>query len=774
MMDNLNGSIENVTINIADDIDLPGIRVPDMKRIKNARKERANQLKEWQIYDKKMQKESEKLQKKGLSPLNDRRHYNSSRAVKFPQSLIFLEAAARGDLDEVRELLSSGVCPDVANEDGLTALHQCCIDNNLEMCRLLLRYGANPNSRDTELWTPLHASATCHHTEMCKILIDHGADLLAMNVDGNMPYECCMPGPTLNLVETEMDKRGITQEEIDDWHRVPECEMLADMEALYKAGADLDRLDAQGASMLHIAAASGFEEVVLFLLKRGAKIDLLDKDGWQAIHIAACWCQLEIVELLVNFGADILAETRNGETVFDICEDIEMHTRLIEIKQEVERKKSQQQDLLNKPGKPRELVRRRSSTNPRSASIRRTSMREKKMISWKEAKQEAEMRGVATTSSDEKNTSKPLSPILNGSTDHILEKSTTYPESHGLTSPKPIRDSTRSSHPGHSSKSSIPPVSSPILTGVLTHHGSSWSGKVQQNDTVTEVNGSTQSPNLRNSSRMKDKVNLPRRNNTQSTLNNDSGPIGVVSPSPVAAHRTSHDKERIVRVPSGPVQNPENVGTLTRRPQQTEYGSKSPPISSPDLSPQHHTLSPQLRQAKSRTISGVEGLSNPDQSGTHLKARVSNYDNAYASSLPRRDNNNQKTDLNNQPVRGERRSSTRKKKPILSEQKPPRNDNRETDISVHNAYCVLPSNNQFQNNQLRNDENHPDYQNIILRSPNINRNDVKQNTRSRITSGQQSGSGQVVHATASLPRRELINYGDDLGSRPSGKCCIIM
>ncbi|VDP74964.1 unnamed protein product [Schistosoma curassoni] len=99
-MDNLNGSIENTTINITDDIDLPGLRVPDMKRIKNARKERANQLKEWQIYDKKMQKESEKLQKKGLSPLNDRRHYNSNRVVKFPQSLIFLEAAARGDLDE--------------------------------------------------------------------------------------------------------------------------------------------------------------------------------------------------------------------------------------------------------------------------------------------------------------------------------------------------------------------------------------------------------------------------------------------------------------------------------------------------------------------------------------------------------------------------------------------------------------------------------------------------------------------------------------------------
>lgn len=38
----------------------------------------------------------------------------------------------------VRNLLSRGVTPDATNEDGLTALHQCCIDNNEDMLRLLL------------------------------------------------------------------------------------------------------------------------------------------------------------------------------------------------------------------------------------------------------------------------------------------------------------------------------------------------------------------------------------------------------------------------------------------------------------------------------------------------------------------------------------------------------------------------------------------------------------------------------------------------------------
>ncbi|TGZ71223.1 hypothetical protein CRM22_002763 [Opisthorchis felineus] len=330
----------------------PQTRVPDLERIRNARNKRKLQLKDWHQYDRKMMREAEKLQRKGLNPPSERGFYRAGHSVKFPPSLIFLEAAARGDLDEVRKLLSNGVCPDVANEDGLTALHQCCIDNTPEMCRLLLRFGANPNARDSEGWTPLHAAATCHHTDLCAILIANGADLLAMNTDGNMPYECCVSGPTLNLIETEMDRRGITQEELDDLHRLPECKMLADMEEMYKAGADFNQLDQQGAAML------------------------------------------EIIEVLVNFGADIMAETTSGETVFDICEDLEIHSRLIELKQEMERKQTQQLDSLSRTDRPRELVRRRSSTNPRSASIRRTSMREKKMISWKEAKQEAEMRGI--------------------------------------------------------------------------------------------------------------------------------------------------------------------------------------------------------------------------------------------------------------------------------------------------------------------------------------------------------------------------------------------
>jgi protein phosphatase 1 regulatory subunit 16A len=84
---------------------------------------------------------------------------------------MLLEAAARNDIDEVRRLLMLSVSPDSTNEDGLTALHQCCIDDSEEMMKLLIDFGANVNARDTEQWTPLHAAATCGHLHLVKYLI---------------------------------------------------------------------------------------------------------------------------------------------------------------------------------------------------------------------------------------------------------------------------------------------------------------------------------------------------------------------------------------------------------------------------------------------------------------------------------------------------------------------------------------------------------------------------------------------------------------------------
>lgn len=60
----------------------------------------------------------------------------------------------------VRAMLEDGVNPDVANKDGRTALHLCCLDGMEDMLLLLLDHGANVNARDDSLWTPLHCASS--------------------------------------------------------------------------------------------------------------------------------------------------------------------------------------------------------------------------------------------------------------------------------------------------------------------------------------------------------------------------------------------------------------------------------------------------------------------------------------------------------------------------------------------------------------------------------------------------------------------------------------
>lgn len=107
------------------------------------------------------QKEKEWLKSQSRRDRNSNNNNAKKRKhITFENSVVVLEAAARNDIDEVARLLESGVSPDATNEDGLTPLHQCCIDNNADMLTLLLDYGAFVNAKDSEKWTPLHAAAT--------------------------------------------------------------------------------------------------------------------------------------------------------------------------------------------------------------------------------------------------------------------------------------------------------------------------------------------------------------------------------------------------------------------------------------------------------------------------------------------------------------------------------------------------------------------------------------------------------------------------------------
>ncbi|CAD7694077.1 unnamed protein product [Nyctereutes procyonoides] len=326
-------------------------RMSTQERLKHAQKRRAQQVKMW------AQAEKEAQGKKGHRerPWKEAPGGRPQKRVLFPPSVTLLEAAARNDLEEVRQLLDSGVSPDLANEDGLTALHQSCIDDFREMVQQLLDAGAEVNARDSESWTPLHAAATCGHLHLVELLIARGADLLAVNTDGNMPYDLCEDEGTLDFLETAMANRGITQDSIEGARALPELHMLDDIRGLLQAGADINVPQDHGATLLHVAAANGFSEAAALLLEHQASPSAKDQDGWEPLHAAAYWGQVHLVELLVAHGADLNGKSLMDETPLDVCGDEEVRTKLLELKHKHDA-------LLRAQGRQRSLLRRRTSS----------------------------------------------------------------------------------------------------------------------------------------------------------------------------------------------------------------------------------------------------------------------------------------------------------------------------------------------------------------------------------------------------------------------------
>ncbi|KAI6182866.1 hypothetical protein M3Y97_00426700 [Aphelenchoides bicaudatus] len=260
--------------------------------------------------------------------------------LRFSPEVALLEATGRGDLAEVEKLLREGASPDSHNEDGLTPLHQCAIDDNPAIVRLLLDYGADVNAKDTELWTPLHAAACCGYATIVQLLINANADLVAVNADGNMPYDLADDEATLDIIETRMANIGITQEYINECRSQPENLMLNDMKQKHQRNEPLNyRYPLDGSTYLHCAAANGYHSVAAFLLRCGVEVSARDNDLWQPIHAAASWNQPELLEILCEYGAEINATTALGETPMDLASDPQTKQTIATLQQNEARKR---------------------------------------------------------------------------------------------------------------------------------------------------------------------------------------------------------------------------------------------------------------------------------------------------------------------------------------------------------------------------------------------------------------------------------------------------
>ncbi|XP_065319268.1 protein phosphatase 1 regulatory subunit 12A-like isoform X3 [Gordionus sp. m RMFG-2023] len=222
--------------------------------------------------------------------------------IRFLDSTIFLAACSAGDVEEVKKLLKRGVDINTPNIDGLTALHQACIDDNILMVEFLIKHGANINQGDNEGWTPLHAASSCGFLEIVQYLVKCGANIAAVNSDGELPIDITESLEIEKFLQSEIDRKGIVMNEA----RNEEInKMTRDAKLWIRTNVIRDRPHPKtGATALHVASAKGYTSVIELLLEAGVNIDARDYDGWTPLHAACHWNQKEAVRTLLNHGAD--------------------------------------------------------------------------------------------------------------------------------------------------------------------------------------------------------------------------------------------------------------------------------------------------------------------------------------------------------------------------------------------------------------------------------------------------------------------------------------
>ncbi|KAM4572835.1 protein phosphatase 1 regulatory subunit 12A isoform 3-T3 [Odontesthes bonariensis] len=238
--------------------------------------------------------------------------------VRFAQGAVFMAACSAGDREEVAALLRQGADINHANVDGLTALHQACIDENAEMVQFLVESGSDVNRGDNEGWTPLHAAASCGFIQIAKYLIEHGAHVGAVNSEGELPLDVATEDAMERLLKAEIKKQGI---DVDKARKEEERIMLQDAMAVLEGGGTLTPHPNTKATALHIAAAKGYIEVLKVLLQCGVDVDSTDTDGWTPLHAAAHWGQEEVCTLLTDNMCDMGAVNIVGQTPLDVADE---------------------------------------------------------------------------------------------------------------------------------------------------------------------------------------------------------------------------------------------------------------------------------------------------------------------------------------------------------------------------------------------------------------------------------------------------------------------
>ena len=218
------------------------------------------------------------------------------------------DAARMGTYEMVKNLVTYGADPNVATVAGLTPLHQAAARGNLDMVKDLVQAGADVNAIAENGRTPIFYAAERGKASTVNFLLEKKAEINLADKDGLTPLHCAASSGNVALVKfMVVNKKANFAATAKDGTTVlisgaksPEI-----VKFLAEKMPNVNGVDKDGNSVMHLCAETADEETVRKLLYYSAKEDLPNKKGETPIQLAARAGNLDMVKRLLNMNVKV-------------------------------------------------------------------------------------------------------------------------------------------------------------------------------------------------------------------------------------------------------------------------------------------------------------------------------------------------------------------------------------------------------------------------------------------------------------------------------------
>ncbi len=230
-------------------------------------------------------------------------------------------AALNGSAEMVQNLLEAGADPNAALLSGESPVMTASRTGSPQVVERLLAAGADPNAQATRGQTALMWAASQRHSDVVGVLLEYGADVDIRSET----WSQVMAIPPHSAPENQQNVPHGGNTALTFAARVGD---LASARMLVNAGANVDDADARGASVMVLAAHSGFVDLVEFALDEGADPNAAGA-GFTALHLAILRRDEDLGRSLLANGADPNARITNWTPTRRASADWYIHPALI-------------------------------------------------------------------------------------------------------------------------------------------------------------------------------------------------------------------------------------------------------------------------------------------------------------------------------------------------------------------------------------------------------------------------------------------------------------